>query len=490
MERQSKRVHFSVPRLRRKEILMESTSHRIQRLYIDELFGPGSTPIDITFKLKARVTILHGRNGSGKTITLQLLHALREGRYEALLDYPFKRLELTLEDGSGLRIERSADTTETQAKAPPSKKNRPRARAPGLSAGLSPQLKFILMRTDQPEETIKWSGVSHAALAQRLEASPELPEWLVRVGPDQWLDHQMSEVISSHGALRRYPEFFGEYSPTGVAEDPRLRTFRNQLPAFKLVTIERLQAKDDESARFPGRATERKLMVQRISADIRALVVTADREYRQTSTKLDGSLASRLFLKPRKEEMLTLEALKERYHRLDKQEEQLLSLGLLTETSKAVDEAEMTENQKNILHTILLDREAKLRPFEVVVKKSQRLIESINRKLAPKTVKLNVDLGYQVFTASGQPLPLEKLSSGEQHELVLQHELLFDVPEGSLILIDEPELSLHVSWQEDFLPDILAIAELSRLDFLLATHSPYIVGERVDLLVRQGEPLL
>ncbi|PRQ07394.1 hypothetical protein [Enhygromyxa salina] len=47
-------------------------SVRIVRLVIDELFGPGSSPIDIDieFELDQRVTVLHGRNGSGKTITV------------------------------------------------------------------------------------------------------------------------------------------------------------------------------------------------------------------------------------------------------------------------------------------------------------------------------------------------------------------------------------------------------------------------------------
>lgn len=130
----------------------------------------------------------------------------------------------------------------------------------------------------------------------------------------------------------------------------------------------------------------------------------------------------------------------------------------------------------------------KLKPFEPVVQKAQRLIASLNRKLKPKSVRLNVDTGYEILTASRQPLALSMLSSGEQHELVLLHELLFDVEEGSLILIDELELSLHVTWQEEFLPDIREIATLSSLDFLVATHSPYIVGEHDALMVKIGKP--
>jgi hypothetical protein len=40
-----------------------------------------------------------------------------------------------------------------------------------------------------------------------------------------------------------------------------------------------------------------------------------------------------------------------------------------------------------------------------------------------------------------------------------QNELLFRVTPGSLILIDEPELSLHVVWQEQFLKDVQQITQ-------------------------------
>jgi predicted ATPase len=90
------------------------------------------------------------------------------------------------------------------------------------------------------------------------------------------------------------------------------------------------------------------------------------------------------------------------------------------------------------------------------------------------------------MTAAGTPLDLSCLSSGEQHELVLLHELLFELRPGSLILIDEPELSLHVTWQAALLEELLDIAELVGLDFVLATHSPYIIGAHDALMVQLG----
>ncbi|MEC4867623.1 MAG: AAA family ATPase, partial [Jaaginema sp. PMC 1078.18] len=86
------------------------------------------------------------------------------------------------------------------------------------------------------------------------------------------------------------------------------------------------------------------------------------------------------------------------------------------------------------------------------------------------------------LTNSKQLLPTE-LSSGEQHELVLLYELLFKVEPNSLVLIDEPELSLHVGWQVQFLKDLQEIVKLANLDILMATHSPDIIQDRWDLTV-------
>lgn len=46
-----------------------------------------------------------------------------------------------------------------------------------------------------------------------------------------------------------------------------------------------------------------------------------------------------------------------------------------------------------------------------------------------------------------------------------------------MVLIDEPEISLHVKWQREFLRDMLAVANLSRVRFIIATHSPQIVDK-------------
>ena len=83
------------------------------------------------------------------------------------------------------------------------------------------------------------------------------------------------------------------------------------------------------------------------------------------------------------------------------------------------------------------------------------------------------------------------MSSGEQHEVVLLYNLIFEVPDSSILLVDEPENSLHVAWQKMIIPDLLKIAENKKLQLIVATHSPTIVSYgsdyAVDLFYLDGE---
>jgi len=95
--------------------------------------------------------------------------------------------------------------------------------------------------------------------------------------------------------------------------------------------------------------------------------------------------------------------------------------------------------------------------------------------------------GSLSFTAqTGETIPVEVLSSGEQHLLALFTMLLFEAAPGSLVLIDEPEISLHAAWQHEFLNDLDKVAELINLRFVLATHSQGIINGRWDLVEELG----
>ncbi|EQD32124.1 excinuclease ATPase subunit, partial [mine drainage metagenome] len=146
------------------------------------------------------------------------------------------------------------------------------------------------------------------------------------------------------------------------------------------------------------------------------------------------------------------------------------------------------ETNKNVLLVYINDVEEKLRVFDNLTDKIYLFLKLINDKFLHKQMFINSNDGFTFRTSEGQPLSPAKLSSGEQHELILLFELLFKVVPNSLILIDEPELSLHIYWQQRFLQDLDEITKLSQFDVLIATHSPQIIQNRWDLTVELKGP--
>jgi predicted ATPase len=79
---------------------------------------------------------------------------------------------------------------------------------------------------------------------------------------------------------------------------------------------------------------------------------------------------------------------------------------------------------------------------------------------------------------SGKPLTPQMLSSGEKQLLILMSEALLQREMPAIFIADEPELSLHVLWQERLVSSLRALNGNAQIIF--ATHSPDIVGPLID----------
>ena len=80
-----------------------------------------------------------------------------------------------------------------------------------------------------------------------------------------------------------------------------------------------------------------------------------------------------------------------------------------------------------------------------------------------------------------QDFLLSQASSGELSVLFTMSSIAGEIENGSLILIDEPELSLHPEWQLNFLSLLTDIfSNYKDCHFIIATHSPNIISSIPD----------
>lgn len=86
------------------------------------------------------------------------------------------------------------------------------------------------------------------------------------------------------------------------------------------------------------------------------------------------------------------------------------------------------------------------------------------------------DTNVGLVTKDGSQLELMSLSSGEKHLL----RILFEAVSAgeSTLIIDEPEISLHIEWQHALINSIMEINP--ELQLIVATHSPEIMAEIGD----------
>lgn len=101
----------------------------------------------------------------------------------------------------------------------------------------------------------------------------------------------------------------------------------------------------------------------------------------------------------------------------------------------------------------------------------ERLIQSLLLSISSVTsITLRKNNSNQKFT-------LNDSSSGERALLLLVCSIASQITNDSLVLIDEPEISLHPEWQENFIDLIYnAFSGYKRCHFIIATHSPLIIS--------------
>lgn len=119
---------------------------------------------------------------------------------------------------------------------------------------------------------------------------------------------------------------------------------------------------------------------------------------------------------------------------------------------------------------------------ESLLSRFQSFVRCMNRFFVDSGKRVDIDPvgAVRIFRPDETEVPIDALSSGEQQLLVMFGHVFFSSfgHRSNSFVIDEPELSLHLRWQEMLLQEMLESS--SRAQIIVATHSPEIVGDMVD----------
>lgn len=416
------------------------------------------------------ITIVIGENGIGKTVILEMIEAIFNKRFIYLNQVVFDSIHIEFTDGLKWLIVKEIEKNIPIIKlyTIDNKTNKP-----------NPKKYAILSKINQDDLNIGRFG----------------HPYLRRVGPDLWEDRRFGGIVTREEIYNRY----GEELPMELffkdTQLPEWVTERIGSNNVSLIKTQRLlfiedRERDRDRDRFAPIKT-----VDKYSNELSKLIKSHLAQSTDLSSKLDRTYPNRLIKRISKSETITTESIFIDLKKLEEKRELLDKVGLIEidkESSLQNIDEKQSENDtlKFVLKLYVEDSFEKLKIFDEVSRKIEILLDVINKRFKHKKLFIDKEKGFLFKstilideTGKSNEIPVDKLSSGEQNELVLFYELLFKSKNDSLILIDEPEISLHISWQNSFIEDLKAISSLNNLEILIATHSPDIISNNWDLKV-------
>lgn len=419
----------------------------------------------IVLNLKDRITIIIGPNGRGKTVCLKIIEALFRNRHAYIAGIPFRLAAFYFTGGEVVTLHRGQDDR---------------------------TLNYSLQRPGM--DLIHWTpAIIDSRLAREVRRYVP-PQW-EQIGPDLWMDETDGEELTFLELAARFP------LPPKIAsalEQSAPDEFRELVGGLDCHLIETqrllvLQAGEtDVPDGFVGFSARRRrrdtgLAIQQKAEKLKAILKDTLTTYANLSQTLDSTYPLRVF-EAQGSANLSQDELRQELNRLDERREALMSAGIMDTDYRAVKlrRGNIEPGVAMALEIYVKDAVEKLNVFNNLRSRIDLFKELIDRRFIDKSLQIDRELGFKFRSKTGTDVPLDKLSSGEQHQLILVFDLLFEVTENSLILIDEPELSLHVAWQKTFIESLRRIIALNAFDVLLATHSPAVVARHFSLAVELG----
>jgi len=431
---------------------------KINSIKIDKLFG--IFDYDISFSENENVLIITGPNGFGKTMILNILFNLFNKRFLFFYKLIFEKITLQLDEEISIVINRITNDNK-------------------------PIISFVFLQNGKKIDTFDYTTKIESELERNIQKY--LP--VGRVSENTWIDHRSDRILSFEDLVNEYADLLPEKLSKNL---PRIKSEKvneilNSLHVH-LIREQRLFKKMDKGVFRSGvprlerpyrEEKEQTIMMESIQSYAKELkqtiTIISQESFKQTQA-LDSSYPDRLINETNRlsEDEYTL-----RFNDLKIKQDKLTEFGLYESKQKLL---AYSKDDSKALSVYLKDFENKLSVFDDLLEKLELFTNILNeRRFTFKSIAISREKGFFFKTINGKELELNQLSSGEQHEVVLLYELIFNVQPNTLVLIDEPEISLHVTWQKEFLNDLLRIIKIQSIQVLIATHSPSIINSRWDL---------
>ncbi|AZK61211.1 AAA family ATPase [Pectobacterium brasiliense] len=387
---------------------------KLTGLKIHKLFGLLDYEIPLD---QSEITMLTGPNGYGKTMILKIINSILSNELNILCKLNFEYITLNYQGGS------------------------------------------ISIRCNSAQTTLQ---LEHFGSEGELLDTEILILEIEEGNPDEMIVFYLKSEKTRHKQKK-------------LKEKPLRSDYLNKIISEDIVSF--IQA--DRLKAIKGDIT----IIDMCASKLKNLMEMAQDESATLSQKLDANFPIRLFERLEQQKKFSSENIQARLKGVQDKRRRYMHYGLIHSEDDLMPEKSTSLNSSNeylgVLDLYIEDALVKLSPFEVLYQKID-LFESILKEkiLAFKTVVIDRDSGVYFRSLNDDIIDRNMLSSGEQNQIVLLFNLIFDLASQKVILVDEPEISLHVAWQQTFLDSLKKIQKINKYEkVIIATHSPQVISK-------------
>jgi energy-coupling factor transporter ATP-binding protein EcfA2 len=414
-----------------------------------------------------RLTLLYGKNGTGKTSLLRLLfHALSgaddRGHRNALRRTRFALFEVRLTDGSVVRYTRESP-------------GEPGAFSGDISVatphGLVERSHIFFGPApldfgdpDDPGTALRWEHATSQSENEFVEALADLGINPVFLRDSRVITSDVLEKEQTGDVVQRMILAQQGGPQVERGEDPT----RGQRERDVREALDRVRAYLSQLA-FSG-AQQGSMRVDTVYANVARAIIQSS-----PSPAVDDHQ----LLPPLRQRVGTLASRAKRFYRY----------GLLPESPMpaladllALASEEHGPVLVQVLSPYLDGFEQRLEALEPGLQEVAAFVDTLNVFLEDKEVQFSITSRSIAIRdrVTNEDVDVVNLSSGEKQIVLLFSDIVSLQGVTRLFIIDEPELSLNPQWQRSLMPSLLELTQASSMQLIAATHSIEIMARFRD----------
>ncbi|MDV2990022.1 MAG: AAA family ATPase [Dehalogenimonas sp.] len=440
--------------------LIHTNPITITGIYVERLFGKYTyrIPEHKNIGLFTNLIILYGENGTGKTKLLSILYhilspARAGGHRSYIAKIPFGLFRVDLSNGMSVSAERTTskiigDFTWSISKG---KKVLASASLQADSRGSIPKELPPDIEEDHSKvvEILETLGINLVFLADNREIQGTSP---------------ITETIDFHG-----DKLVLERPFTLFERDLLFRSTQRD----KADSVPLLEAINQLTTWIRDRVVEASNR-----GDTNASTIYTDLIKTIASIKRNEIDVTDVQVADLRNTLLSLSEINKQYSDLGLLPQ--MNLETVAETIKSVD----NQAAKNALYSVTkpyIDGiTARFKALEEIKDIINIFLRNINGFYKDKLIQYNYSTGISIKTNEGQALDQAVLSSGEKQLLLLFCHAVAVTNTSRIFVIDEPEISLNVTWQRKLVRALLECTSKSQFQLILATHSIELLTQHSD----------